>query len=37
MRHCVQALPPIRRPKRIVVIESIPRNAVGKLIREDLP
>jgi long-chain acyl-CoA synthetase len=37
MRHCVQALPPIRRPKRIVIMESIPRNAVGKVIRDELP
>ena len=37
MRHCVRALPPIRRPKQIVIIESIPRNAVGKLIRDQLP
>ena len=37
MRHCVQALPPIRRPRRIVIVESIPRNAVGKVVRDELP
>jgi acyl-CoA synthetase (AMP-forming)/AMP-acid ligase II len=37
MRHCVQALPPIRRPKRIVIVEQVPRNAVGKLVRDELP
>jgi len=37
MRHCVEALPPIRRPKRIDILERIPRNAVGKVIRDELP
>jgi len=37
MRHCVEALPPIRRPKRIDIVERIPRNAVGKVIRDELP
>jgi acyl-CoA synthetase (AMP-forming)/AMP-acid ligase II len=37
MRHCVQALPPIRRPWRIDILERIPRNAVGKVIRDELP
>jgi acyl-CoA synthetase (AMP-forming)/AMP-acid ligase II len=36
MRHCVEALPPIQRPKRIVIRERIPRNAVGKVIRDEL-
>jgi long-chain acyl-CoA synthetase len=37
MRHCVEALPPIRRPKRIDIVERIPRNAVGKVVRDELP
>lgn len=37
MRHCVQALPPIRRPKRIDILDRIPRNAVGKVARDELP
>lgn len=36
MRHCVESLPPIQRPKRIVIRDRIPRNAVGKVIREEL-
>jgi acyl-CoA synthetase (AMP-forming)/AMP-acid ligase II len=36
MRYCMQALPPIRRPRRIVIVDSIPRNAVGKVVREEL-
>jgi acyl-coenzyme A synthetase/AMP-(fatty) acid ligase len=36
MRHCVGSLPPIQRPKRIVMRDRIPRNAVGKVIREEL-
>ena len=30
MRHCVASLPPIARPKRIDILERIPRNAGGK-------
>jgi acyl-CoA synthetase (AMP-forming)/AMP-acid ligase II len=37
MRHCVEALPPVLRPKRIDILERIPRNAVGKLVRDELP
>lgn len=37
MQHCVASLPPIRRPQRIVFLDRIPRNAVGKVIREELP
>jgi acyl-CoA synthetase (AMP-forming)/AMP-acid ligase II len=37
MRYCVEALPPIRRPKRIDILERIPRNAVGKVMRDELP
>jgi acyl-CoA synthetase (AMP-forming)/AMP-acid ligase II len=37
MRHCALALPPIRRPKRIDILERIPRNAVGKVARDELP
>ncbi|MEP7344104.1 MAG: AMP-binding protein [Gemmatimonadaceae bacterium] len=37
MRYCVGTLPPIRRPKRIVLIDHIPRNAVGKVRRDELP
>ena len=37
MYCCVGTLPPIRRPKRIILVDRIPRNAVGKVRRDELP
>ena len=36
MQHCLERLTPIQRPRRIVIVEEIPRNAVGKVVRERL-
>lgn len=34
--HCRVELPPDKRPRRIVMIEALPRNANGKVLRRDL-
>lgn len=35
--HCLAALARYKVPERIVVVDALPRNAMGKIIRADLP
>jgi acyl-CoA synthetase (AMP-forming)/AMP-acid ligase II len=35
--HCLAALAPYKVPERFVVVPALPRNAMGKIVRKDLP
>ena len=35
--HCLEHLAKYKVPERFVVVASLPRNAMGKIVRKDLP
>jgi acyl-CoA synthetase (AMP-forming)/AMP-acid ligase II len=35
--HCVANLAKYKVPERFVVVDAFPRNAMGKIVRKDLP
>jgi fatty-acyl-CoA synthase len=35
-RHCLDALAPFKRPKRFVILDALPKNASGKVMKRDL-
>jgi acyl-CoA synthetase (AMP-forming)/AMP-acid ligase II len=36
LAHAAAQLAPYKRPKRVVVVDALPRNALGKVVKADL-